>query len=238
MVTIGDVAASANLAVLENASERKVPWADVASALLQLEASGVVDSSGRPWAQVGADKSQFKPDTLRRMIKVLHFVESIAADTKIKDVEILKKLNYSQVDVLMRIGSFDQNEAIRIFNTIDRNGKIPFTFRSLLSIHERVRETTQSPSPIIAVNKRFRQFKDRCNKLLRTTNVLRLDEISDLLRNDKSYKYSSPDFVVIRRSGSMVECVEGIDCHVLQGPSQKDLVIKTSFTDSLGGQLL
>lgn len=87
---------------LRNARAQRVPWADVAKALLALEQRGPLDETGHPWIQVAAGVSGYSSNHLRRMTKAWQAILEIGRAYP-GHTDRLRGLSASHAEVLARL---------------------------------------------------------------------------------------------------------------------------------------
>ncbi len=103
--------------LLTQARARKVPWLQVADALLSLEAQSLGGPTGQPWIQIAADRSGYTTNQIRRMTRVAQFIRRLVAEGQLKDAEILSSMRFSHLETAMRIYNFEPDTALKVIST-------------------------------------------------------------------------------------------------------------------------
>lgn len=211
------------LVLLTQARARKVPWLQVADALLSLEAQSLGGPDGRPWVQIAADRSGYTTNQIRRMTRVAQFVRRLVAEGQLKDAEILSSMRFSHLETAMRIHNFEPETALKVF----RREVIRPNYPELLKTYQHLRENApKSYAPMVAGKRAARRFQEMTLELLQTSTILDLKADQHIGRMSHPSRYANPDFLIVTRHQGQIKQVDGIDCYALAGPSQRDLVMK------------
>lgn len=209
------------LATLDNARARRVPWHQVADAILDLEAQSLMGEDGRPWIQIIADRSKFTTNQLRRMTRVVQFTRRLVAEGKLKNDAILSSMLFSHLETAMRIHAFEPETALKVF----RGEWIKPSYPDLVARYQSLRDSKPaSHSPLVAGKRAARQFQDVTLDLLHDAEFLHLGPDRRIGRMTHGSRYANPDFVIITRFEGRITRADGIDCYALSGPSQRETV--------------
>lgn len=211
------------LTLLTQARARKVPWLQVADALLSLEAQSLGGPTGQPWVQIAADRSGYTTNQIRRMTRVAQFIRRLVAEGQLKDAEILSSMRFSHLETAMRIYNFEPDTALKVF----RREWIRPTYPDLLATYQRLRENApKNYAPMVAGKRAARRFQEMTLELLQTTQFFDFDAGRSIGRMSHPSRYANPDFLMVTRHQGRIQRVDGIDCYALAGPSQGELVMK------------
>lgn len=211
------------LAIIENARARHVPWHRVADAILSLEAQSLMGPDGRPWIQIVADRSKFTTNQLRRMTRVVQFIRRLVGEGKLQNDAILSSMRFSHLETAMRIHAFEPETALKVF----RGEWIKPSYPDLVARYQSLRESKPaSHSPLVAGKRAARQFQDVTLSLLLEAEFLHLGPDRRIGRMTHGSPYANPDFVIITRYEGRATRADGVDCYALSGPSQREMVMR------------
>ena len=211
------------LAILDNARARRVPWHQVADAILELEAQSLMGPDGQPWIQIVADRSKFTTNQLRRMTRVVQFTRRLVNEGMLKNDAILSSMRFSHLETAMRIHAFEPETALKVF----RGEWIKPSYPDLVARYQSLRESKPaSHSPLVAGKRAARQFQDITLDLLRDAEFLHLGPHRRIGRMTHGSPYANPDFVIVTRYEGQVTRADGIDCYALSGPSQREMAMR------------
>ena len=215
------------LAILRGAREETRPWLQIASALRELERSGPVDETGRPWLQRAESESGYAANQLRRMTRVAEVVESIASVDPKLSAELTAR-PFSHVETLAKIWKLNENEARSLIE-----GRVPGnTYRDLQATYDRLSTSGHGVAPVVAGKQAAREFRDTAVRLFKSdTSPLSGGDVPfEVIRPIVPFRYATPDFYIVSREHDKVTRIEALDCYALYGGTHTEIALRKIIT--------
>ncbi len=125
---------------LRDARAQRIPWTDVAKALLALEQRGPLDQTGQPWIQATAGVSGYSVNHLRRLTKSWLAIADIDQAYP-GHTDRLQGLSASHAEVLARLWQVDPDKAGDLLSA----ERWP-SYGDLLSLYEERRSSQGAPA--------------------------------------------------------------------------------------------
>jgi len=200
------------LATLKSAKRRRVPWYEVAKAVMLVEDASPLSPEGRPWIEVAEYLSGYDAPLLRRYIMAHRFIED--ASSKSSRMLPAKKWSFSLLEILKRIHDVDSEKAVDIVY----NNNDGLKQRELSAVLSELRRTSKgkSSSPIAEGKIAAREFCDLCLFVLKNGGMRELYNKPDskeptILRWRVPHRWVSPDLAIIHDNNKEIDAV---DCYI------------------------
>ena len=219
------VNADSMLAILKDARSSKRPWPEVAFALLELERTGAVDGTGRPWIQRAEVETGYAANQLRRMTKASLFRDHLIRSEPALAEKLLGR-PFSHIETISRIWRLDESKARDLIE-----GRYPnVTFRDLYGAYETVTKAGRGVVPVMAGKKAAKQFREAAMALFKNDQSRLFGPIVafevEVMRPVVPFRYSNPDCYIVCRENNKVTRIEAVDYYALYDGSQAEIALR------------
>jgi len=208
------------IAIFGRSDVKNLPWHELAVALKSLEKNGMADASGRPWIYIAGNKSKYGTNQLRRMTRVLDFLEHLQATGKITEAREYFDRRISSLDIINRLFSLDEALALKMLKSPDAEGS---TYQGLVKKYERALAATTADHDSQRAGRRAeRAFDKACFEMIKSAPSHFAEKTDvDVLLAYRVFKNVNPDFLLVHRDGGKITDIDAIICKEFSSTAHK-----------------
>ena len=213
----GTSSSEKDIQILKNAKTAKVSWHVVASAILRLESSVMLDGNGLTWMERAESETGWPVVRLRRMTTTLSTLNEMAVKDR-RLPAVLRTRSFSTLEMIARIGRIDSAKATDLALG---DGNLP----DLQDVYDDMRQAGDNGlHPGTLGTKLNNEYRVKVMDLIQASpgNPLIPDAGSVQFKRNvgrersRESKYANPDYIVEFIEEGAVVSVDAIDCRSLR----------------------
>jgi hypothetical protein len=209
------------LETLEDARRRGVAWPKILEALKVLEQSSPVDTHGRAWVKVAAEKTKYTTNLIRQAQRTYATLEKLVAENPGLPSDLLSRHTFSHLEIIARIANIAPDSALKYLSM----KSLPY--RDLRFEYERLKSKQPerlSPGGIgqlvsQALIKQCKATLDKHNNLFDPSGEMHIQKWPE------GFALARPPFIGVIEGPDWIE-INGFSCCNIQADTNRDAVVR------------